>query len=141
MEIYEHSVIKKWERFKKYPVNYWFKPPPVGLINDVFFKGKYRRLYPLGSEIEFTLNGKITGIDNYTDFEVGYCAEGGPPSFDYVAFINTESLNKYKNRYHPNVYKDYHWKLKRDTMELYPVINIDTDSIGPLSMKLLRISR
>jgi hypothetical protein len=139
--IYNNFFTKKWERFKKYPQKYWFTPPPVGLINDVFFKGKYRRLYPLGSEIEFTINGKITGIDNYTDFEVGYCTEGGPPKFDCIMFKRIDSVN---NRIIYNYNNDlYHWKFNDDTLELYPVITTysNPDSLGPLRWKLLRISR
>lgn len=138
LQIYDR-YIKNWKRFKKYPQKYSFKNPPAGLINDVFFVGKYKRIDSLGSEMEFTLDGKITGFKNYTDYSVGY---GFPPNYDCVSFANIDSINKYKGRYHPNVYHSFHWKVKKDTLELYSLIPApDFDEIGPLSMKLLRISR
>jgi len=137
LEIYQYSIIKKWESFKKYPVKYWFKPPPVGLINENFFVGRYVRLDSSSSKIIFTLDGRITGLENHTNYKVVYDFED-IANYDTIVFSNIDTINKYKQ-----YYSIYHWKCKRETLEFYSEIDNadDTYSIGQLYLKLLRISR
>ena len=136
---FSHSPLDK-EQFIKYPQKYSFIPPPDGLVNDIFFAGKYQSLISNNKEIEFTIDGKITGLNNYTNYRVGI-GFIGPPSFDCIMFQKFDGI---RNRLMYDYNNDlYHWKFNDDTLELYPVITTysNPDSLGPLKWKLLRVSR
>jgi len=129
------------ERFKKYPQKYWFAPPPAGLINEKFFMGRYIFTDSIVDEVVFTIDGKIKGLLNYTNYIVGSLVRIGPPRFDCIMFQKFDSVSK-KIIYNYN--NDlYYWRFKKNTLELYPVISdyLNPDSLGPLRWKLLRISR
>ncbi|MFC1492600.1 hypothetical protein ACFL6O_01470 [candidate division KSB1 bacterium] len=114
--------------FKRYPEKYGSRSSNK-LVNEIFFVGTYISDNPDRREITFSIDGKISGFEDYVRYRV-ICNYLVPPSYETVIF--------YKEGQRRGI--SYNWKVEGDTLFLYEDKPDErhVENTGELLLKLIK---